>query len=520
VYSIVANLKKTTTTTTTKINMSNIQEEVSRRLNAGEKESDVRRFVRRELGLGKSQGNAKYNQMRAQILAPKIAGEVERKEVKVSSSSEKEKIKNLEFEKGYLFNREDRTYVVFLKSAARAIVVDEEMHNGMLRAYTSKEDISVEDICSSFSFPHTLFREYARQFGWIRTGTHLSDEVVENHTVEELVESVIQEKKWQVLQESKKRLWSSTENNSKKWMEFEEDCLKPFERVLDKWSPPEYTPVQKPKEVKENDSHVMLIGAADWHVGGIANPRYLYRSKEWNYEVLCEMAKQYGEKIRNEVNSRKYSINSAFLAIGGDICHTLTGYTDAGTKLEYEFIGEDQIDYAFSLMVSFINELLSTFETLNIKNCSGNHSFFGDYVLAKMLECYYRTENRIAFEITTKRYLPFKILNSLVILDHGASGKGLKSKLPRSGTGRESYVKGIFLENPELLIGVKSKIFYSQDKHHWEHIEYNDFDLIISPSIVRGDLFSDFSGFKSRPAQSVHVFNNDGIKELIRFYFD
>lgn len=500
-------------------NLNSLNDQVKARLGAGERESDIRKFVRQQLGLGKSQGNAVYNKIRAQITMPQTVQSTYIN--KNNMSSEKEKIKNLEFDKKWIFNKDEKTYVVFLKSASRAILVDEETHNNMLRAYTSKEEVKVEDICSANDFPLSLFNEYKTIFGWTRNGSNLSDEMIESKSVEELVEDTVQNKRWEILQESKKRIWKETESNSRKWMEFEENCLWPFDNVLQKWSPPKYVPAPNVKvSNKGKGSHSMLIIAADWHVGGIANPRYLYRSKEWNYDILCEAAKEYSDKIRAEINSRSYPFEEAVLAIGGDMLHTLTGFTDGGTKLEYEFIGEEQMDFAFSLMVSFVNELLTIFPKIRLYSVSGNHDSLGDYVLSKMLSFYYKEDKRIEFEISTKRYLPFKILSSLVILDHGASGKGIRSKLPRSGAGREAYVKGIFLENPELLLDVKSKLLISNDKHHFEHTEYNDFDLIISPTIVKGCRYADFSGFKSRPAQSVHVFDNDGIKEMIRFYFD
>lgn len=490
----------------------NLVDEVLNKLKSGENETNIRKYIRNSLRVGKSYGNEIFRRIKDQYSGPIPIG---------TKTLEKDQIKNFEFEKKWHFNKEERNYIVFLKSAARAIIVDETTHNNMQRAYTSSENVKVEDICSASGFPLSLFSEYKAIFGWVRNGSHFSDEQIENNSVEDLVEDAVQQKKWEVIQESKKKIWKETESNSKKWIEFEENCLGPFNELLSKWSPPKYIPVPNVKLTKNvNNPHSLLVICGDWHVGAIANPRYLYRSKEWNYEILCESAKEYSNKIRQEVNSRTYNFNEIVLCLGGDIIHTLTGYTDAGTKLEYEFIEEDQLDYAFSLMVSFINELLTIVPSIRGFCVAGNHSTLGDYVLSKMLETYYRNEDRISFEISTKRYLPFKILDSLVILDHGASGKGVKSKMPRSGAGREAYVKGIFLENPEMLINTKSRVIVSNDVHHHQHIEYNNFDLIISPTLVKGCRYADFSGYKSRPAQSVHVFDKDGIKEMIRFYFD
>ena len=137
--------------------MENLKSEVKNRLDRGERESDVRKFVRKTLGLGKSQGNVIFNKIKSEISSPVESFNTC---TQVNKFTNQEQIKNLEFNKKWIYNKEDKTYVVFLKSASRAILVDEETHNNMQRAYTSKDETRVEDICSANNFPLSLFAEY------------------------------------------------------------------------------------------------------------------------------------------------------------------------------------------------------------------------------------------------------------------------------------------------------------------------------------------------------------------------
>lgn len=470
-------------------------------LSDGMPESQIRKDLREMLNLGKSQGNAVYNEIKAGLTTSKKVGA------------------GLEFVTSrYTFNRESGVYIFNLKCRAKPLVLHESKVRAIVRSYSSwSENLNSNEICRYYKLTPEIFQELKTILNLTKDREPLTVEEVLDNTVEQSVEQILEEKRYNLYQQYEKEDWRQTQQDALRWKEFTAKQLDPFARFLEDWEPPQYYKVAAPKVGKTNK--VMLVNVADIHVGARADERFLYRQKNWRHTDLMDAMKSYSTKIAEEISDRHNTFEKCVLTLGGDVIHTLTGYTDAGTKLDYEFLGEDQIDFGFSVLVAFVNEMLALFPRVEVKSVNGNHSYLGDYILARLLEVYYRQENRIDFEITNKRYLPFKIKNTLIVLDHGASGKGIKSKLPR-GVARESYIRSIFLDKPELLVGNNSRLFLTNDKHHYEHIECADFELIISPSIVGGDLYSDFNGWKSRPAQSLYVIDDEGLKETMRIYFD
>ncbi len=425
----------------------------------------------------------------------------------------------------YTWNKETDKYVIPLKCRKAPLVISGAKHRAICRDYSAWHgDLTAHDICVNYSLTPEIFNEYRRIFNLTKEREPLSAEEAWENDEDESVELILEQKRYSIYQKYEKEDWHRTQKDAEKWRAFEARQLDPFSRFLDRWSPPKY--IKSSQKSSQNNrssqksSQIAMINVNDIHVGAKADERFLYRQRNWRYEDLKAAMSDYFLKIEKEMAGRKSPPNECIVNLAGDILHTLTGYTDAGTKLDYEFLGEDQLEFAFSLLLEFFGGLLSVFDRISIKSVSGNHSYFGDYTVARMLELYYRKEDRIVFEISSKRYIPYKVLNSLVILEHGATGKGIKSKVPRGGPARDSYIKSVLLDKPEMLIGIKDRYLVVGDTHHYEHIEKSEYNMIICPSIVGGDLYSDFNGWKSRPSQCMFVFDESGMKETIRFYFD
>lgn len=430
----------------------------------------------------------------------------------------------------YTWNKDTDKYIVTLKSRKSPLVISGAKHRSICRDYSAwNGDLTAHDICIKYSLTPEIFNEYRRVFNLTKEREPLSAEEVWERDEDESVESIIEQKRYSIYQKYEREDWQLTQKDAEKWRAFESRQLDPFSRFLESWPPSKNSKakansdksnVVKQKPNQSASKSIAMVNLNDIHVGAKADARFLYRQRNWRHEDLKASIGDYFLKIENEMKSRRNPPSECIVNVAGDILHTLTGYTDNGTKLDCEFLGEDQLEFAFSLLTLFFDNLLSVFPKISVKSVSGNHSYFGDYTICRMLELYYRQDTRIDFQISSKRYIAYKILNNLIVLEHGATGKGIKSKIPRNGPAKDSYIKSILLDKPEMLIGVKSRIFVVADQHHYEHIEKSDFDMIICPSIVAGDLYSDFNGWKSRPSQCMFVLDQDGLKETIRFYFD
>lgn len=472
----------------------------------GYPETEVRKWLRTELHLSKSQGNAKYNEIVSGLKKVKKTEPVDN--VGLEFVSEK-----------YTYNEVTDVYIVNLKCQSKPLVISGAKHRAICRSYSEwGEGLTADEICKKYALTPTIFDEYRRVFNLTKQKEPLSIEEVMANSVEDNVAKILEEKRYKIYQQFEKESWKRIQGAALKWEKFQSKQFDPFVNFLESWQPPIYNKVKLETSNKKNDKYLVAT-LSDIHVGLISHDRYNYLKGKWNHEELEKSVKSYVAQMRDEVADRKTGFKSAYLLLMGDICHTLSGFTDKGTKLETEFLAENQFDLAFNITVYFINELLTFLPEVNIKSVAGNHSSFGDYVVAFALEKYFRNEPRVTFENTTKRFLTFRIEDTLFLIEHGYSAH-YHARLPEAGAKRETYITNLFLTKPDLLKDLKQKVFISADQHHMEAREYHSFEHYMLGTIVSADRHSDNCGYNNRPRQSCLVVDKDGVKGLLHFFFD
>jgi hypothetical protein len=424
----------------------------------------------------------------------------------------------LDFDGDLTYNKDNDCYIIYLKCLSKHVVLKGQTIRDIQRNYSDLlgEPATLVEISRDHGIPRYVLTEILKKLEINHSELPLTKEELQNKDTNEITDDLLELKKFKVVQDFNRRDWQNTIRDAKKWQEFESQKFNPFAQFIEGWQPPQYNPVKFDGKAGEK---VWLAGLSDIHVGLIANERYNFFKGGWEHKDLENAVKEYANKIRVEVNNRKTGFNEAYLIILGDICHGLFGFTDKGTKLEAGPLAEEQFDLAFNISVYFINELLSIFPKLSVKALEGNHSSFGDYAVAMALKCYYRQESRINFEITTKRYLPFKIGDYLFIAEHGYSA-WFKARLPKAGLPRENYMNGLLLTNPKLLQDVKQHYLITADQHHFEAREYSHFEHFMFSSLIGGDRHSDNCGYNNRPRQNCLVVDEDGVKEIVSIYFN
>ncbi len=418
------------------------------------------------------------------------------------------------------YNKEQDCYIMFLKKLNKNIVLKGEVYRDIVRSYSDLlgEPATISQLARTHGIPRNLLTEIIRMMGLTHSDLPYTNEEIENKDEHEIASELLELKKFKIVQEFNKKDWHLTQLNSLKWQNFVNGTLDPFNSFLRNWEPPTYKPQKFTNKIENNSNH-LLVSGSDWHFGLIAQERYLYFKKGWNIENTKECVAEYSKKIKEFVNTKKIGYESAYLVLMGDAIHTLTGFTDKGTHLDAFPVGEEQLDVAFTTLILFIQELLSIFPKIYVKSVGGNHSSLGDYILSKMLESYFRTEARINFEITTKRFLTYKINNFLFLQEHGYAPQA-KSRLPRHGTQRENYINGLFLSKPEELQGIKQKYYLSADQHHFEVYESKFYEAYMFSTIVGGCKHSDHNLYNSRQKQTLLGIDKNGVSEIINIHFD
>jgi hypothetical protein len=287
---------------------------------------------------------------------------------------------------------------------------------------------------------------------------------------------------------------------------------------LKSWVPPKYESIKQINKKKKVGNKAIVVGLSDIHFGTYASPDSSFRNKGSNTEDIIRSIEKYSKDIVEFLDNRTYNFNECIITSLGDILHTTgQGFTTKGTLLSHDCIKEEQFNAAFDTLTKFVSSMLELFPKVKVKSVKGNHNDFGDYVLFRALQAYFRKEKRIEFEVFQSDHGLFKVNNTLFIISHGYSAE-YKGHLPANGKARESYIANLFLANPEALMNVKSKVLLTADQHHWEAKEYAEFEHYMLSTIVEGDKYSESMGLNSRAKQSCFIVDDEGISEIIYSY--
>lgn len=421
----------------------------------------------------------------------------------------------------YYFNPQTNQYVVFIKNLGRNIVVSKEQHESILKSYSNwdGEERSIAEICRVIQWPRAVLTEYLSKFNIKHDSLPVSDIDFEEKSEEQIVQELLEAKKFSVYQKFEKQSWDAIREDAKKWSFFEHKHYKPFLSFLEKFEPKPITQI-KSKYNNENGDKVFLVGLSDIHFGIDTKSRYIYNKEinngNWTIEDTSKAVDKYSEDIRNCINSRKYTFEKAVICILGDLLHSLTGFTEKGTKIEAYPLGEEQYDLAFNSLILFISRMVEIFNKCEIYAVSGNHSLM-DNLLVRSLAIYFRNDSRVSFQVTDARFLTFKIYDTVFITEHGASAY-YKSKVPRSGKPLEAYIQQLFLARPDLLVGSNSRVFLMGDIHTFKAEELGYMERYVFGTLSGNDKYADHNNWTNRPRQNCLVVGRNGVEEILNFY--
>ncbi len=427
---------------------------------------------------------------------------------------------SLKFTDKYIYNKQDDKYIMHLKSANGNIVLPGDTVRGIKENYSNwvGEEHSINQVCRNYQIPRNYLVEILKVLGITHDSEPITDEQINERDVKDIAKDILQKKKFNLYQEFQKRSWKETEEDASKWRRLQEGVIDPFTNFINSWNPPPREKVSyKGSPVGNKPRKSFVVGLSDVHFGAKSNPKDSYRNKGYSTQDAVNYIKKYVQEIKEAVESRNYHFDECVLAAMGDILHTTgAGFTTKGTMLVHDCIKEEQFASAFNSIVLLIDSLLEIFPKVRVNSVKGNHNDFGDWVLFKTLEAYYRTEPRISIDVFQTDHGLFKVKSTLFVISHGYSAE-YKGRLP-SGKERERYIANLFLSRPEELIGAKQKVLLTADQHHLEMKEYAEFEHYMLSTVVKGDKHSDAFGLNNIARQSCFVVDETGIKEIVYCY--
>jgi hypothetical protein len=395
------------------------------------------------------------------------------------------------------------------------------MHRNMLKAYSNWNGNAktINEICRNFSMPRKYFEEYKTIMGWSHDHEPVSVEELSTKDVGVLVDDVMQQKRFSLHQEFQKRDWVETQKDAQAWKDFKAGKLDPFESFVKNLDSKTYGLLPECNFKQYSSESTLVVGLSDIHCGGLSEGKYVYNGKDWNIEEYKKSMVSYIEQLGARIDAMVYKPRKIVVVGIGDVLHGVDGMTRKGTLLECDRIRDTQFDDAYNSIIMFVNAMGKLAQQVEVHSVSGNHDGIFNRLLFRMVAVYFRNEPRVSVTVSNTETHAFKVHNTLVLLQHGAS-ELVKAKVPAKGKARESYVQSYLLSKPELLIGVNQKIFIMGDLHSFEHSEAQDFEYYRFSTFVQSDGYADSLNLKSRPRQNCLLVTDDGVESVWHIYFD
>lgn len=474
---------------------------VQEKFSKGFSETEIRKFIREELSLGKTRANEIFREIKNSL------GKID--EFGIEFVSDK-----------VVYNKDNDTYILNLKNRAKPLVISGVKHRAICRSYSSfGEDMTANEVCVKYSLTPDIFAEYRKIFNLTKDREPLSAEEIISNTVEESAEAMLEIKRYSVLQSYERDSWREIQAKAHKWDNFQFHRLGPFCDFLEVWEPPVYKPYKVTKDKTGKNSLVVVLN--DVHYGTKANDKVLVRGKKQTTDKTVDCVRKYGEKIAADINNMNLNVDTIVIVLLGDILNSCNpfGTTTKGTPLRNDELGEEMFETAFDSLSDFIYNVSQLAPETKVYSYQGNHAGVLDSVLTLTLSKYFKDQKNISFDICSKWAGYFVEKNTFFVCSHGAHDS-IKAKAPK-GVRLENYIQSLIInaqENGDIK-KVNSRVALFADLHHLSLKETNDFYYVLAPSMVGGDEYADALSLNSKPAQVALLIDGEGVKSVFNYYF-
>lgn len=470
------------------------------KLESGESETNIRKFVKESLGLSKSRGNEVYNEIKQNLEYAENYG--------LAFVSDK-----------YVYNQNTDTYVINLKCKKSPLCISGAKHRAICRSYSSWiDDLSVNEICVKYSITPEVFAEYRKIFGLTKDREPLSAEEVIENSVDESVKSIVEEKRFKIYQGYEKELWKDTQVKAAKWDRFNTNRLDVLKLSLDGWEPPVGPIKKKNKEVKSGE--VVICGLSDNHLGERYRISEGFSGRDFDSKVACEIIDEYSCKIEDLVRSRNKEYKEAYLIITGDFLNSnFNGCTTKGTHLHNDVINQEMFRIGLDALTRFIGNFASLFPKVKIISVRANHDDPIFLCLMYAILRYYENNPNIEFDISESWAILRRIGNIGTIITHGGHPTLKNAGLPPVSTKLKTLVQEMFLQKTNELQGVTQRCVISGHRHAYSQMDLGSFEFYCLGSSVIGDSFADANSWYNTPRQNFLIADENHILESCHVYF-
>lgn len=324
-------------------------------------------------------------------------------------------------DRDYYYNKDDDTYITWIKCAPKPIVLPGDVHQAMLRAYSRYDGnpATINEICRTFGMPRQYFNQYRMVHGWTHDHEPFTREEVETKTEQDLAEEAYQLRRLSLHKRLEQEKWADIRSDARKWRRLDAEVLRPLMEWIEKEAPDYSVPTLS---VSHNDNkEVWIIPIADFHWGKYTS---LDESqKKTNRELAKRRFRFLIRQVIQEASPRG-TPQKIFLVFGGDWLHVddREGNTTRGTRQDTDGVLFELVRGGCELQREAV-DLLRQIAPVDVWRLPGNHDETQAFRDAQVLEAWYRNAEDVSVTVSARAREYTTYGKTLIGLTHGNNVK-------------------------------------------------------------------------------------------------
>ncbi len=390
----------------------------------------------------------------------------------------------------YYYNKENDTYITFLKSAGENMVINGNTHRAMKTAYSAmtSKGATINEIGREFNFPRAWFDEYRRVHGWTHDMLPYTDEEVVAQDNDELVADLVLRNRREIHKKYERKKWKEIEDAAEKWFNLEDT----IGSMIKLEKPATKVPKLKLKEAK--DPFCVVMSPTDFHWG---KHGWIDEVGEtYNFSEARSRLMNRTEEIISWLPARPDKI---IIATGSDWFHVDNdlGQTTRGTPQDMCGSPAEILITGCKLAREHI-DLLRQVGPVEVVFMTGNHDRHSALALMLYLEAAYENVPDVTVNLdpSTRHYTTYG--NTLLGFSHGDTVR--KEKLPT-----------LMSKEQRVLWGqTESHIWFTGHLHHQVLYEMDGGLVIQLPSLAGHDRYHARQGYTTAKAGlAAHIIDKE-----------
>ena len=399
----------------------------------------------------------------------------------------------------YYYNDQTDTYVTFIKSAPKPMVVPGHVHRSMKQSYSNwdGEPSSINEICRKFKIPRSWFTEYKQVHGWTHDSEPFSSEEIMTRDIEALTEDALQSRRQALYQRYEIKKWQEIKSDAEKWNNFDVEVLGKLTESISK----EYTPATvKVKATKNNQ--VLVMGLTDFHWGmyAWAGETHTPYDRQKAKEALFNASVKILSRLPESPDEIILPIGSDFFDIDGN--HPKT---TKGTLVENDGTPSQILVTGCELMREYV-DYLRLYAPVRLVLMSGNHDRSNGLALLLYLSAWYRNDSLVTVvqSYTPRNYVEYG--ENLIAFSHGDG----------SSTKPSDLVGIVATEAREAWGRTKHHIAFGGHLHHTHVRDFTGLTHYQMPALAGVNRWAMENGFISTPKMSSYLI--DKVEGVVAVY--